>query len=923
MKRLIKLLIIVNLLCCSFSFAQGLPETASDKITVIYKTQPGIEYDQIIKDNLNVYFDFLSKVVKKEYKDYSFAVSIDKKQRGAGKNVAVAGDKSNKIINLKFDIDAFDLLIREVVYTKNQQSADGFNIDATSYAMQEFSFSLFEELNLDFAFLLDSERLRTYLEDNLLGKKISIDPKLSINELLYIYKHINYLPYFLKTQMALKGIKRSYDQNYPYAYYVKEQVIALKEDALTDNCPSHYNGKTLLHEIGHAVYYGLTEDIQNKFSKQAEETREYISDYSRTDIFEDFAEHFAAYIVDNEKIQYSCPNKFWFLNENVFSYLNTSPDGSIRKTDIQYHITVPENCKIYITDGYDNIYAPSFMGDAKDNIELLETHRNAYIKLKIKEITDVETPDDIEIVMTWRSPSEDRGNDIKKTLRYKKGDDIYTLSVMEDSFYRAMCESTDAKLVYKLEHFIVQDGAKKGVDYAEDLQGKLDFTWFCSRSLSNPDYFMSSEHMNISVLPYNKTKTYKNDVENKETLEKEKRQLITFIKERLKKVNSTNNNAFKFIDGPVYRGYYDDNKDSLYIEWLDKDGHSYFINSPLTGTFCCTGINMKLKVGHLKISQLYWMDFYGNKHDLLGELTDQEKEVLTLVYPEPEDNSEATPIKQEEKKTNLLKTEKLDESLSVNISLDTLVVSKLDTINGSLLTITGSINKEPSRLVLNIYKGTNKEEFYKEVDVDKSKITYDPIRKIFQTVVFIPAGTMPAGFYSIYPQTNSISDQYKNKNLTFELMFNEEMRQNCIKLNDAAICGSSYFADTKNKIVRFELPVKERKQSSADAIKVSGTIKYKNKDEIIIKEYNNQVAKFDATTGKYYLDLDLGEKYENGSINLTSVKTVVNNASGAPTNATVVNAIEENTVVFEIRVITQTTIKTTAKQINVPLPLRQ
>ncbi|MFH1224016.1 MAG: hypothetical protein V1647_06720 [Pseudomonadota bacterium] len=873
----------------------------------------------------------MGTVAKKEYNGYEFIISSSPKINSANL-VTVVVDKYAKNIELIFNADAFNLICGALIFKQNitttKNSANGIEINLTQIEKQEFSFKLFEELNLELEFLLDNENLRLYLEDNLIGKNISIDKNLGIKELLFIYKNVNYLPSFLKSQMALKSIIKSYDQNYPYYYYVAEEMIGLAKDALNDNSEIGYNGETLLHEVAHALHFGLLlgsqgKTIQGKWIETEKQFHEYISDYSKPvgnplrDTYEDLAEHVAAYIIDNAKSARECPNKYKFLMDNVFSFSKSDPSETIRTTTaVKYKIKVPENNTVYITDGYDNIAPPYFTSDVKANVELLVSERDLYIKLKITNLKDDETPDDIKIEATWGIPGCSDEAGIKGSFKYKVGDDIYIVLPRDQRSEYSRTFNYDPKqncseLNYKLEHFYVEDSGKKRHDYVIDLQGKLDFAWGYNKFIEISDYW----DPDVDQKSYNSTNG--NEAETKEYMTQELPRLIESFKEQHPFATGFSHNAEAVSRAGSWAK-------ALYWEWVDEVGKQYYAYTFANyGALYAYVPQELMPKGNPKLSKLYFLDYYGNHYDVFNALTDQEKQQYTIIP-----NGIFTVKKPEEgggRRDLVFAQPEWDRSLDLKIPAESIVISQQDTDRGLLLNISGSVDKDPSRLVFNIYeKDTNdskKEAFYKSVEIDKSKISYNSTDGTFKTSIFLYQGSTPAGVYRIYPKTDKYPAEYDTAPNLIVKLTSTAQKRNYIKLDEGGVSGSSYFSGVtgnetpadKYKTVKFEIPVVERREPDAGAIKVSGTMKYRNRDEEIIREYKDQVAVFDPDSGKYYLELNIGKRgtYENGSMVLSCVKTRVNNAMGAPSCAAIIDSgIDENTIIFEIRTIEMTTTTT-------------
>jgi len=78
---------------------------------------------------------------------------------------------------------------------------------------------------------------------------------------------------------------------------------------------------TLTHEIGHNVHYNMRIDnlaLANEWENLFHQNAGFVSDYARTNEFEDFAESYRAYVLEPEKLLLSSPVKYEFIRVEVF-----------------------------------------------------------------------------------------------------------------------------------------------------------------------------------------------------------------------------------------------------------------------------------------------------------------------------------------------------------------------------------------------------------------------------------------------------------------------------------------------------------------------------------------------------------------------------------------------------------------------------
>ena len=78
---------------------------------------------------------------------------------------------------------------------------------------------------------------------------------------------------------------------------------------------------TLTHEVGHNVHYNMRIDnleLANQWAELHQQDVGFVSDYARTNEFEDFAESYRAYVRQPQTLQLYSPIKYEFLRVNAF-----------------------------------------------------------------------------------------------------------------------------------------------------------------------------------------------------------------------------------------------------------------------------------------------------------------------------------------------------------------------------------------------------------------------------------------------------------------------------------------------------------------------------------------------------------------------------------------------------------------------------
>jgi hypothetical protein len=172
-------------------------------------------------------------------------------------------------------------------------------------------------------------------------------------ELVTLIKQLSDLPREVFSKMKLKRLSRyRYGADLPAEnaagmYVENEQVILLCDKAFMDNKEDIYGEGTLLHEMGHAYWFGMGDDFRTKYidiswikkdsrwELKTERSSDFISDYAMTKPEEDFAEHFSGYVHQPEYLKKLAQVKHDFFHKTVF-------------TDTTYFSTVAKNAKVYI-----------------------------------------------------------------------------------------------------------------------------------------------------------------------------------------------------------------------------------------------------------------------------------------------------------------------------------------------------------------------------------------------------------------------------------------------------------------------------------------------------------------------------------------------------------------------------------------------
>lgn len=172
-------------------------------------------------------------------------------------------------------------------------------------------------------------------------------------ELVSLVKQLMDVPAEVFQKMKLKSLVRwRYGATLPIAgasamYVVDEQKIMFSDGAFIDTTEIYGEG-TILHEMGHAYWYGIPIEVRDRYSmiswkkhgdqweKKDQSSEGFITAYSMQSPEEDFAEHFSAFLNNPEFLKRRAMAKNNYLEDHVFK-------------DVTYFTTVAENAKIKIT----------------------------------------------------------------------------------------------------------------------------------------------------------------------------------------------------------------------------------------------------------------------------------------------------------------------------------------------------------------------------------------------------------------------------------------------------------------------------------------------------------------------------------------------------------------------------------------------
>ncbi len=232
-----------------------------------------------------------------------------------------------------------------------------------------FSNTLFQQLS---KILLSRDQLKNLIHGGMgilltpdkNERDYSAQTEFTSEELVSILKVFLDLPINIRKGLALKRIIRMSDYySFPAAesiiaeYSTSTQIIRMKKEVFTNS--SATGEDNFSHELGHALWTNIPENLKKSFidlSWVKEKSGSkfiiksgpvgFISDYSKTNFNEDFAEHFAGYIQFPEKLKSTAKDKYHFMEKIFF--------------DTTYQTRASSNAKIFIESENPDTTAPTW-----------------------------------------------------------------------------------------------------------------------------------------------------------------------------------------------------------------------------------------------------------------------------------------------------------------------------------------------------------------------------------------------------------------------------------------------------------------------------------------------------------------------------------------------------------------------------------
>ena len=308
--------------------------------------------------------------------------------RREGGNLYFSKNSGDRVINNTFGRFLFD------EFSKSHSLPEELTVTF------EYSNELYDQLN---GVILTNQNIKGFIETHM-GVTLGVEETDPLyqdtqpfvrEELLMLLKQLFDMPFHLRDSMALKRIVRMRPGYQPpnafepvkATYNSNTQTIQFMDPTFELDGDSR-GKKTILHEIAHAVWfnfsaslwYGLPLSIQKEYAKlswrgDTKISDEFISNYSASDVVEDFAEHVAFYIDNSEKLKKETPEKFKWLKKYIFF-------------NVEYFTDAAGNVKIFVSSEQEDSTPPYFVNSSGESITL--SVEGGIFSDKVKMIAEIE-----------------------------------------------------------------------------------------------------------------------------------------------------------------------------------------------------------------------------------------------------------------------------------------------------------------------------------------------------------------------------------------------------------------------------------------------------------------------------------------------------------------------------------------------------
>ena len=239
----------------------------------------------------------------------------------------------------------------------------------------EYNNELYAQLN---EAVLSSEDIKDFMKRQsgiLFPEDLENTTSFTREELLMILKQYLDLPVHIRNNLALKRIIRvehafslsSFFSVTLGRYNPNSETITLADAAFEEQNTDNRGEGTFLHEIGHAlwaksVWEGLSNEAKEAYARLSwygdeRINDEFVTEYSATNIQEDFAEHFSAYINYSSQLKHATESKYNWLREHIF-------------LNVEYVTDVADHLKVFVESEHGDTTPPYFINHPYESIKL-------------------------------------------------------------------------------------------------------------------------------------------------------------------------------------------------------------------------------------------------------------------------------------------------------------------------------------------------------------------------------------------------------------------------------------------------------------------------------------------------------------------------------------------------------------------------
>ena len=283
--------------------------------------------------------------------------------------------------HMYFSKNAGDKIINKTIREFVDDYCESQNPPEETTLTFEYNNDFYDQLNRA---LLTNQDIATFIKTHM-GITLEVDETdplykdtqaFTREELLMLLAQILDMPFHLKDNLLKRILRMRPDYKYNmmkedghelYGLYDPDtQTIQITDLAFASNPyaqkQGNYGGATILHEMAHALWYGLApvarQEYENLFwDGNTNFMDEFISVYASTNIEEDFAELMTFYMDNSERLKHTTPGKFHWLKQHIFR-------------NVEYFTDSTDNIRTLVTSESEDISPPYFLNSPEESVIL-------------------------------------------------------------------------------------------------------------------------------------------------------------------------------------------------------------------------------------------------------------------------------------------------------------------------------------------------------------------------------------------------------------------------------------------------------------------------------------------------------------------------------------------------------------------------